>query len=168
MPDGDLNQLALLRALTDDKENAARIAALHQAMTENQAILDKIVAEREAAERAVEEARQAFTRARALEAEVVQRRAELDERERGLQQMNDTLVAERKQFEDVRQRVEADHQHRANALEDAEGSLAAAQQSVNERAATVTAREAAIEGLHESLKAKHEALRAAIADNEAA
>lgn len=160
---GDLDQLALLRALTDDKENAARIAALHEAMREHQAVLDKIIEERQAAERASEDARALRRAAQDKEADLVSREQKLADHEKTLEEVNSTLIAQQNDFAAARQQVDADHKAREERIAGIEAQQAAQRDDLDSRERAIAEREAAA-GVQEAMVARrHRAMQDAMA-----
>lgn len=155
----DLDQLSLLRALTEDKENASRIATLHEAMSQHEAKLVELRQVQGQVEQSRQEAVDLHQRTRAIEAANVQRSAELDERERVMGTVNNAINEEKAKFSVQRTQIEADLKRRQEALDAADAESADRLAVLDEREKAVTAREQAIEGLQENLEAKHAALR---------
>jgi hypothetical protein len=154
--------LALIIAASADETTKQRLADLSKAQSAHDMALRAAQDQAQVNARTVQEARQQVAAALEMAAANARRSHELDERERIMGEVNDSLNREKDSFAAIRSRVEAEHAAR-------EAELRARSEAVCEREAAATRREQDLEARERDVIAaeaayarKHDALLAAL------
>ncbi|SRR5258707_10967568 len=159
-------QLGLLQAITSDKENQKRIAAILEAQ---EAALAKL------AEAQAQEAKnqQILAEARAERADAEQKMRLADEHERQLKEwearigsVSDSLNQEKTTWEAMRQRVDAELKDRDAALVESESRANETREFLEQSLALARTKAEAAEKMREDYHARHARLLTALALNE--